>query len=70
MLGRHKLTTAVGAVGAALVLAHVVLDPAVVPVQGAAGGLLLVVAAGFYLVVARRFEAASDRRSDRCHETM
>jgi len=63
---RHRLATAVGAVGAALALAHVVLGPAVMPVRGAFVGVLLVAAAGLYLVIARRLgPARNDRRSDR-----
>jgi hypothetical protein len=58
MLGRHKFAAAVGAVGVALVLAHVVLGPAVMPVRGAVGGLILVAAAGLYLVIARRVESS------------
>ena len=65
MFGRHKVAAAVGAVGAALVLAHVVLGPAVMPVRGAVGGLLLVGAAGLYLIIAGRLRSASDRPSDR-----
>ncbi len=34
MFRRHKLAVAIGAVGAATVLAHVVLGPAVMPVGG------------------------------------
>jgi drug/metabolite transporter (DMT)-like permease len=60
MFRRHKLATAVGAVGAALVLAHVVLGPAVVPVRGAFAGLILVVVAAFYAVIADRLGSASD----------
>ena len=65
MFGRHKLATAVGAAGAALVLAHVVLGPAVLPVRGAFVGVILVAAAGLYLIMARRHESASIRSSDR-----
>jgi len=54
-------------VGAALVLAHVVLGPAVMPVRGAVGGLLLA-AAGLYLITAGRLGSASDRPSDRHRE--
>jgi hypothetical protein len=66
MFARHKLATAVGAVGAALVLAHVVLGPAVMPVTGAALGLLLVLAAGLAIVAAERLGSnRDDRRSER-----
>jgi hypothetical protein len=33
-------------------------------VRGAVGGLILVAAAGLYLVIARRVESSSDRPSD------
>lgn len=65
MLGRHKFATAVGAVGGVLVLAHVVLGPAVMPVAGALVGVLLAAAAGLYLVIAQRTGSASDRPSGR-----
>ncbi len=66
MFRRHRLATAVGAAGAATVLAHVALGPAVMPVRGAFAGLLLVAAAGLYLVIAQRLEPArNDRRPDR-----
>lgn len=64
MFRRHKFATAVGSVGAALVLAHVVLGPAVMPVRGALGGFILAAAAGLYLIIARRLESASDRPPD------
>lgn len=66
MFGRHKFATAVGALGAALVLAHVVLGPAVMPVAGAAVGLLLVAAAGVAIVAVERLSSNRDnRRSER-----
>lgn len=65
MFHRHKLAAAVGAVGAALVLPHVVLGPAVVPVRGAFAGLILVVVAALYAVIADRIGSASDRPSGR-----
>jgi len=65
MFRRHKLAAAVGAVGAALVLAHVVLGPAVMPVRGAFVGLILVVVAALYAVIADRLGSASDRSSGR-----
>jgi hypothetical protein len=65
MFARHKLATGVGAVGAALVLAHVVLGPAVMPVTGAFVGVILVAAAGLYIVLAQRTGSASDRSSRR-----
>jgi hypothetical protein len=66
MLGRHKFATVAGAVGAALGLAHVVLGPAVMPVAGAALGLLLVATAGLAIVAAERLGSnRDDRRSER-----
>ena len=66
MFRRHRLATAVGAVGAATVLAHVVLGPAVMPVGGAFVGVILAAAAGLYLVIAQRLgPARNDRRPDR-----
>jgi hypothetical protein len=65
MFGRHKFATAVGTVGAALVLAHVVLGPAVMPVAGALAGVILVAAAGLYLLIAERVGSDSDRPSGR-----
>jgi hypothetical protein len=65
MFARHKFATAVGTVGAALVLAHVVLGPAVMPVGGALGGLILVVVAALSIVIADRVGSDSDRPSGR-----
>jgi hypothetical protein len=65
MFGRHKLATAVGAVGGALALAHVVLGPAVMPVAGALAGVILVAGVGLYLLIAERVGSTSDRPSGR-----
>jgi Zn-dependent protease with chaperone function len=64
MFARHKLARAVGVVGAALVLAHVILGPAVMPATGAVAGVVLLAAVGLYLLIARRLESTSDRPSD------
>jgi hypothetical protein len=66
MFGRHKFATAVGAVGAALALAHVVLGPAVLPVTGAALGVVLVAAAALGIFTAERLGSNREgRRSAR-----
>lgn len=53
MFQSHKIATAVGAVGAALILGHVVLGPSVVPVAGAAIGLIVVGAAALFIYLRR-----------------
>ena len=63
MFQRHKITTAIGAVGAVLVLGHVVLGRAVVPPVVAIVGFVLVVGAGLFLVIARRSAERAARGS-------
>ena len=54
MFEAHKGATAVGAVGAVIVLGHLVLGPDVVPVGGVLLGLLVVALAGLYVYAAER----------------
>jgi hypothetical protein len=54
MFADHKITTALGAVGVAVVLGHVVLGPEVVPPAIGLPGAGLAAAAGLYIALARR----------------
>jgi hypothetical protein len=62
MLGQNKIATAIAAVGAAGVVGHVLLGPAVVPVAVALAGAVLVTAAFVYATIARKRE--SNRASE------
>lgn len=59
MFADHKIATAVGSIGAAVVLGHVMLGPAVIPPAVAVPGACLIAIAGVYLMVVRR--RAKDR---------
>jgi hypothetical protein len=62
----HKIATAVGAAGAAVVAGHAILGPSVVPVGVAVIGLIVVLAAALPVVLARRRGAGRvDHPSDR-----
>jgi len=65
MLRKHRFATTVGAFGAAIVVGHAVLGPAVVPVQGALVGVLLLAAAGLWLLAAGRMRRRAQRRRPR-----
>jgi len=54
MFAEHKIATAIGAVGAAVVLGHVVLGPDVVPPAVGLPGAGLAAAAGLYIALTRR----------------
>lgn len=54
MFARHRVATVLGAIGAVLVLGHVVLGREIVPVVVALAGAILLVAAGLYVLVADR----------------
>ncbi len=54
MFADHKIATAIGAVGVAIVLGHVVLGPDIVPPAVGLPGAGLAAAAGLYIALARR----------------
>ena len=54
MFADHKIATAVGSLGAAVVLGHLILGPDIVPAAVGLPGAAIVALAGLYLAVARR----------------
>lgn len=54
MFADHKIATSVGSVGAAVILGHVMLGPAIIPPAVAVPGAGLLAIAGVYLPIARR----------------
>jgi hypothetical protein len=57
LLRRHKISTAVGGLGALVVLSHLLLGPDVVPVAAVLSGLALAGGAALRLAIARRRRA-------------
>ena len=54
MFNEHKVATAIGAIGAVILMGHVVLGRSTVPVAVALAGVVLVAVAAVVLFVARR----------------
>ncbi len=54
MLADHKIATAIGAVGAVLVLGHIMLGRDVVPAAVGLAGAAVAAVAGLYLAIVRR----------------
>lgn len=53
MFADHKIATAVGLLGAVVILGHVMLGPDIVPVAAALLGAVVAGAAGLYLAIVR-----------------
>jgi hypothetical protein len=65
MFRSSKVSSSVGAVGAVLIAAHVVLGAAVMPVAGVVAGLaLVVVAAGLHMLTGRSSSGRARRQAD------
>jgi drug/metabolite transporter (DMT)-like permease len=54
MLADHKIATAIGSLGAVVVLGHIMLGPNVVPAAVGLVGAAVAAAAGLYLAIVRR----------------
>ncbi len=64
MFAEHRIVTGIGASGAALILAHGILGPSIVPFPVGLAGLIVAVASGLYLFLPGRTSKHQNDKSE------